>query len=321
LGPNEWGKRRPFAFELSFKATGTELTPRRGDEYVHRKLKRIKGIRLRRDGSYVVGRKDEQATPRDFYWFALRSLRDSEYMDLWIFLHSVLNSSDYSTSAKEIADLTGGDSTVCGKWLDGLADKHMVTRNGSRYLIENPGEFTVFLQKLHSAAPKPVDEVVMGFLCSNYGSSKGDVCDWMNNVSGVTFSTTYKATENLENGGFVRVVSTKHLGKKGPASDHLFVCCNNCFFLFSSQEECVDFEITKFGQNIEKCFGRELRNEERIALVEFVKARPEGPQLLRKLNEILQYFERLKKDIDREEYLKKTILFLEKELELPLRLL
>lgn len=320
--PKEWGKCRPFAFEFSLKETGTELTPRRRDrEYVCGKLKRIKGIRLRRDGSYVIGRRDEQATPRDFYWFALRSLRDSEYMDLWVFLHSVLNSSDYSTSAKEIANLTGGDSTTCEKWLDDLADKHIVTRKGSRYLVKNSDEFTLFCQKLHSAAPKPIDEVVMDFLCSNYGSSKSNVCKWMKDTNGPTLSATYKTIENLENGSFVRATSAKHPGQRGPASDDLFVCCNNCFFLFSSQEECVDFEITKFGENVKKCFGRELRDEEKMALKEFAKARPEGPQLLRKLNEILKYFKRLKEDIDKEEYLQKAILLLEKELGLSLRFL
>ena len=70
FGPKEWGKKRPFAFELSPKVTGTELTPRHEDEYVSRKLNKIKGIRLRRDGIYVVGSRDERATPYDFYWFA-----------------------------------------------------------------------------------------------------------------------------------------------------------------------------------------------------------------------------------------------------------
>lgn len=318
FGPKEWGKKRPFAFELSPKVTGTELTPRHGDEYVSRKLNKIKGIRLRRDGIYVIGRRDERATPYDFYWFALRSLRDSEYMDLWVFLHSVLNSSDYSTSAKQIANLTDGDSAACGKWLDDLADKHIVTKKGNRYVVKNSDEFVLFCQKLHSAAPKPIDEVVMDFLCSNYDWSKGNVCKWMKDLNGLTSSATYKAIENLENGSFVRANPVKHAGQRGPASDHLFVCCNNCFFLFSSQEECVDFEVKKFGENAEKCFGRELRDEEKMVLKEFVKARPEGPQLLRKLNEILKYFERLKKDIDKEESLQKAILFLEKELGLSL---
>ncbi len=317
FGPKEWGKRHPFAFEFSFKVTGTELTPR--DVYVRTKLKRIKGIRLLRDGSYVVGRMDEQATPRDFYWFALRSLRDIKYMGLWVFFHSILNSSDYSTSAKEIANLTGGDPTACGKWLDDLADNHIVTRKGSRYFVKNSNEFALFLEKLHSAAPKPIDEVVMDFLCSNYGSTRGNVCKWMKNANGRTSSATYKSIENLENGSFVRAIPTKHKGQKGPASDDLFVCCDNCFFLFSSQQECVDFEIMKFDENVKKSFGRELRDEEKMALKEFAKARPEGPQLLRKLNEILQYFERLKEDIDKEEYLQKAILFLENELRLSLR--
>ena len=321
FGPKEWGKRHPFAFELSLKETGTELTPRRGDEYVCIKLKRIKGIRLRRDGSYVVGRMDEQATPRDFYWFALRSLRDSKYMALWVFFHSILNSSDYSISAKEIANLTGGDLMACEKWLDVLADNHIVTRRESRYFVKNSDEFALFCQRLHSSAPKPIDEVVMDFLCSNYGSSKGNVCKWMKDVNGLTSSATYKAIENLENGSFVRANPAKHAGQRGPASDDLFVCCNNCFFLFSSQEECVDFEVKKFGENVKKCFGRELRDKEKIVLKEFVKARPEGPQLLRKLNEILKYFERLKKDIDKEEYLQKAIVFLEKELGLSLTFL
>jgi len=271
--------------------------------------------------SLAISMASGQATPRDFYWFALRSLRDSKYMALWVFFHSILNSSDYSTSAKEIANLTGGDSTACEKWLDVLADNHIVTRRESRYFVKNSDEFTLFCQKLRTAAPKPIDEVVMNFLCSNYGSSKGNVCKWMKNANGPTLSATYKAIKNLENGSFVRANPAKHPGQRGPASDDLFVCCNNCFFLFSSQEECVEFEIRKFGENVEKCFGRELRDEEKMALKEFVKARPEGPQLLRKLNEILKYFKRLKEDIDKEEYLQKAILFLEKELELSLRFL
>jgi len=319
FGPKEWGKRHPFAFEFSLKVTGTELIPRPKDVYVCTKLKRIKGIRLRRDGSYVVGRMDEQATPRDFYWFALRSLRDSDYMDLWIFLHSVLNSSDYSISAKEIANQTGSDPTACTNWLDDLVGQHIVMRKGNRYFVKNSGEFMLFCEKLHSAAPKPIDEVVMDFICSNYGPTRGDVCKWMKNVNGLTLNATYKAIKNLENGSFIKANPTKHPGRKGPASDDLFVCCNNCFFLFSSQQECIEFEMEKFDENVEKCFGRELRDEEKMALKEFVKTRPEGPQLLRKLNEILKYFERLKEDIDKEGYLQKGILFLEKELELPLK--
>lgn len=321
FGPKEWGKKRPFAFELSPKVTGTELIPRPKDECTKKKLNKIKSIRLRRDGIYVVGRRNERTTPYDFYWFALKSLRDSEYMNLWVFLHSVLNSQDYSTSAKEIANLTDGDSIACGKWLDNQADKHVVTKKGNRYFVKDSDEFALFCQKLHSASPKPIDEVVMDFLCSNYGSSKGSVCKWMKDVNGLTSSATYKSIENLENGGYVRASPAKHPGRRGPASDDLFVCCDNCFFLFSSQEECVDFEIERFCENVKSCFGKDLRDEEKMQLKEFAKARPEGPQLLRKLNEILKYFKHQKENIDKEEYLQKAILFLDKELELPMKFL
>lgn len=319
FGPKDWGKCHPFPFELSPKAVGTELTPRwRDRQLVCRKLERIKDVRRRRDGTYVVGRRNEQETPRDFYWFALRGFHDSTCMNVWIFLHSVLNSRDCSTSAEEIANLSGSDPTSFGKWLDILVNEDMATKKGGRYFIKTPDEFALFCR---SSAPKPINEVVMDFLCTNHGSSKGSVCKWMKDVNGCTISATYRAIKDLEKGSFVKAKPVKHPGKRGPASENLQVLCKNCFFLFCSKEECLDFQVSTFGENVKNCFGRELRDEEKASLKEFAKAHPEGSQLLRKLNEILTHFQRLKKGIDKEKYLHKAILFLRKELGLSLSLL
>jgi hypothetical protein len=128
-------------------------------------------------------------------------------------------------------------------------------------------------------------------------------------------TTNYKAIKKLENQNFV---IAKHVGKKGPASDHVFVNCDNCFFLFASQEECLEHEITNFDKNLEKFFARKLKNEERVALLKFIKARPRGPQLLRKLNWVLYFFGQLKRDVAKKKYLQEAMHFLEREINLTL---
>ncbi len=316
--PEEWGKKRPFAFEPDYKPYGLILKPR--DENIRRQLEKISNVRLRRDGlTFIIKSGNAQSIARIFYWFALRSLRVTEYRNLWALIHSILNSNDNSASVEEMSSLTNIDSSECKNWLEKLADKQVLVRKGNKYMItENSGKFLCLYRKCTSAAPTQTEEFVMELLCSNYGLYKGEVCDSMSKIYGLGKSAVYKATNNLKNSNFIRIIS-KHVGKRGPARDYLFVNCQNCFFQFASKEECLEHEMTNLAKNLEKGFARELKNEERIALLEFIKGRAEGPQLLRKLNLTLYYFNLLKEEITENESLKEAVLFLEKEINLALK--
>jgi hypothetical protein len=210
--------------------------------------------------------------------------------------------------------------SLCKDWLDDLTNKGILVKRGNRYLVNEGSDKVSYLYKMYSSAsPSSTEEFVMDLLCSNYGLYKGEVCELMSEVYGLSKSAVYKAIDKLEIGNFINVTS-KHTGKRGPAGDYISVNCGNCFFLYASQEECLEYEVGSFAKNIERGFARKLGNEEKVALLKFMKGRAEGPQLLRKLNRILYYFIQLKQEIAKDNSLKKAMSFMEKEMDLTLSL-
>jgi hypothetical protein len=314
--PKDFGDRRPFALELDSKPYGLILEP--GNENISEKLRKIEGVRLRSDRKYIVLSNNDQWIARNFYWFALRSLRHNELRNLWALFHCVLNSRDNSTSAEGVANLTGNDLYTCKRWLDELANKQILIRSGNKYVIDySSSEISSLYAKYTKAAPTSTEELIMGLLCSNYDLFKGKVCDLMLKLYGLEKSAVYKALGSLKNGNYV-TISSRHVGKRGPARDYLYVNCQNCFFLFASQEECLEYEFKILDQCLEKNFARKLEDEEKVALLKMIKTKADAPQLLRILNLILEDFGALKEEIAKNIPLQEAMLFLEKEMNLTL---
>lgn len=316
--PKEWGEKRPFAYELDYTAYYLVLKPR--DEKIREKLGKIEGVHTRQDHTCIAVQRNAQSIARNFYWFALRSLRDNEYRNLWALFHGILNSNDGSTSTEEVAGLTGYDLPVNKKWLDELVDTGILVKKGKKFVIKDINEGLCILSKKYTnAAPTSTEEVVMGLLCSDYGLWKGEVCERMLQYHRLGRSAVYKAINKLISKDFLSVVS-KHVGR-GPARDYLFVNCRNCFFMFASKEECLEYETEKLYVHLEKGFGKELTDKEKKVLINFIRDHRDAPPLLRKLNLTLDYFLQLKKELTQDTSLQEAMYFLDKKLKLKFDIL
>ena len=321
FSPKDYGTNHPFALEIAYKPAGIELIPRKDEHFQDtiKKLKKIGNVTHRDDGTWIVSNKKEQEVPRQFYWIGLKSSRNTEFRNLWALMHLALKSNDHSVTAKEIATLTDTNISTITEWLNKQAGQNMAVNRGDSFFVE-PCNESLVLQKLWTAAPQPIDEIVMDYLCNNYEPMKTEVCNDISGELGLSKSRVYQSLQEFEKGSFVKVTSIKREGKKGPASDQLTVCCGNCFFAFASKEDCFNFEVENLYYYLEKSWGKKLKEEEKKDLKNFVETISEGPRFMRKLNSILQHLEQIKKEANEEEHLQEAILFLQSKFGLSIGL-
>ena len=237
FSPIEWGRNRPFLFELDYKPRNLQLIVRNDNHYPETiaKLERITNVKLRDDSSIVVSNRKKLSIPRRFYWLGLKSSQFVEYRLLWALMHFVLKSHFKSFKAKQIVELTGDDISIITQFLKLMVEHEVLTRIGDSYSMDESNFEYCLIQDIFNDVPQEVDEIVMLYLCCNPGAKKKDVCTYVSDAWGDSESGVYQSIKRLEKENYVKAIPKKQVGKKGPATDILGLL-RELFLLFIKKQ-------------------------------------------------------------------------------------
>lgn len=304
FGPTEWSEEAytrhpPFVVEA---ASGRIfVTPR--DFAAEASIDRISsslGLKKVRQGhvSYIVHRGLAVKGLREFDWFVRRSWRNRELRALWAlaYLGEKGGWSQASLQLEDVADAAGLTSKECGDALQKLF--HSKGESGlAQGLTEFASDRRLIQQTLEKkVAELPIwtEEMVMSVLCTGPGGSVAELYEAVLS-QGLSIGAVYKLAERLKTQGFVYPMRHYRVNDRGPMREMLTADCRNCFFGYTSPDECLEDTLRQIEDVITRDYHRTPTREERATLYGAIKSIPYASRTNRRVLASL----RLMRDIDR----------------------
>ena len=237
------------------------------------------GLKKVRQGhvSYLVHRGNAVKALREFDWFVRRSWRNKDLRALWAlaYLGERGDWTQGSLLLQDVADAAGLTGRECSEALQGL-----FRSKGEGGLAQGLTEFASdrmmvqqTLEKKVAELPIWTEEMLMSVLCTGPGGSVAELYESVL-AQGLTVGAVYKVAERLKGQGYVYPLRHYRVNERGPMREMLSADCRNCFFGYTSPDECLEDTLRQIEDVLERDYGKRSTKDERGALHDAVKAIP-----------------------------------------------
>ena len=251
---------------------------------------------------YVVSRSDSIKSFKQFEWFLRRSWKNKDYSVLWSLSHIVQakgwdNQQRLAISISSVSELSGCDEEKCKEILIRLVKATHVPAKlnvlGDEYEVSR-AKLEEAMDNLVAQLPSWSEEVIMGSLCSGTGGSIADIYENIA-VLGLTIGAAYKIVERLKEQGYIYPFRHFRVNDKGPMREMLSANCRNCFYGFTTEENCLLATFRQLKEVLKTYYGKELTNQESQSLYLSIKSIPYGSRVCRRALESLRLVHQVKR--------------------------
>lgn len=290
--PTDWGeetftRRPPFVVEAV--SGRVFVLPRDTEaEVLLDRVSSSMGLKKVRQGhvSYLVSRGHAVKALREFEWYIRRSWRDKELAVLWALAY-LGEKSDWSQTKLQldpVAEVSGLTPKDCAEALQrlfgskggGAMARALTDLALDRELIRETMAGRV------SELPIWTEEMVMSVLCTGPGGSVAELYEAVL-AQGLTIGAVYRIAERLKSQGYVYPLRHYRVNERGPMREMLTADCNNCFFGYTSPDDCLHDTLRQIEDVLHRDYDVEPTKDERAALYASVKPVPYASRTNRKV--------------------------------------